>query len=143
MCFACRGPADSDDDSTDEDSSSDDEIMSYALRRARATANSDSDSDDDVRDNKYNQVRNAPPAELLPGAVFSIVGIDSWGQDTLRFDDADAPLDLRDRQILALHFSEAAWMEYYSYSSDKVSYQDALVSLTNWPVGRCSRRFYC
>ncbi len=88
------------------------------MRRARA--NAPSDDSDDERDPTYNQARNEPPVELLPGAVFTILGIDSWGQDTLRFDEADSSLDLCDRQILAVHFSEAAWMEYYSYSSDRV-----------------------
>jgi hypothetical protein len=59
-------------------------------------------------------------AEILPGAAFTIVGIDSWGQDTIRFDDPDAPLDLKDRQILALHFSEESFMEYYGFSAERV-----------------------
>ena len=121
--------------------------MSYALRRARANASSD--ESDDERDHQYKRARNALPVDLLPGAVFTIIGIDSWGQDTLQFDEADAPLDLRDRQILALHFSEAAWMEYYSYNSDRVrkfkrcKFPFLAISNHVFWIGRCSRRFDC
>jgi transglutaminase/protease-like cytokinesis protein 3 len=60
----------------------------------------------------------------LPGAIFEIVKVDTWGHRDPNSEiiNNGKVFELKDKQMLAIHFTDEAYKEYYNSDAEKVTF---------------------